>query len=240
MSNEDYERYQLELILREYASRGFEVSQEAQAGLGNMRFDAIAKNRESGKLVVIELVNKAQSRARASERINVLRRFAEIYPDAQVDLRYIDVEISRIRWWQEAVGEDRFASIKDILRQRLPRRPASEVGRSMYFMQVWALHTAIIRTYGRFIDLLTDPPHGRGALEIYNKLLRFELLHPPEELIEGVDLNLFDLHEAVLAIAEGALVNDRYLDNLMQHFHSIRQQVRKRLKPVPNSGPQGG
>lgn len=125
MSNEDYERYQLELILREYASRGFEVSQEAQAGLGNMRFDAIAKNRESGKLVVIELVNKAQSRARASERINVLRRFAEIYPDAQVDLRYIDVEISRIRWWQEAVGEDRFASIKDILSQRLPRRPGA-------------------------------------------------------------------------------------------------------------------
>lgn len=80
MSNEDYERYQLELILREYASRGFEVSQEAQAEFGNMRFDAIARNRASGQLVIIELVNKAQSRARATERINAIRRLAEVYP----------------------------------------------------------------------------------------------------------------------------------------------------------------
>lgn len=228
MSSEDYDRYQLELILREYESRGFEVLQEAQAGLENMRFDAIAKNRESGRLVVVELINKAQSRTRASERINVLRRFSEIYPDALVDFRYIDVEVFRIRWWQETVGEDRFASIRDILNQRLPRRSASEVGRSMYFMQIWVLHTEIIRAYGHFLN---DLSNGRGALEIYNELLRLKLLYPPEELIDGVDLNLFDLHEAVLAVAEGALINDYYLDSLMQHFHSIRQQVRKRLKP---------
>ena len=106
-------------------------------------------------------------------------------------------------------------------------------------VQIWALHTATIRSYGSIIDLLTDPPRRLGALEIYNNLLRFELLYPPEELIAGVDLNLFDLHEAVLAIAEGALVNDRYLDNLMKHFKSVRQQVRKRLKPMPKNGPIG-
>lgn len=232
MSNEDYERYQLELILQEYSSRGFDVSLEPQAGIGNMRFDAIAKNRASGQLVVIELVNKTQSKSMASERINAIRRFAEIYPDAQVDLRYIDVEKSRVRWWQELVGEDRSASIKDVLNKRLPRRSISVLGRSMYFMQVWALHTATIRAYGRIIDPLIAPPRSLGALEIYNDLLRLQLLHPPEELIEGIDLNLFDLHEAVLAIAEGAAVNDRYLDNLIHHFHSVRQQVRKWLKSV--------
>ncbi len=233
MRNEDYERYQLELILQEYASRGFDVSLETQAGIGNMRFDAIAKNRASGQLVVIELVNKMQSKSRASERINAIRRFAEIYPDAQVDLRYIDIEKSRFRWWQELVGEDRSANIKDVLNKRLPRRSTSVLGRSMYFMQVWALHIATIRAYGRVIDLLTAPPKSRGALEIYNDLLRLQLLHPPEELIEGIDLNLFDLHEAVLAIAEGAAVNDRYLDNLLHHFHSVRQQIRKWLKSMP-------
>ena len=232
MSNEDYERYQLELILREYASRGFEVSQEAQAEFGNMRFDAIARNRASGQLVIIELVNKAQSRARATERINAIRRLAEVYPEAQVDLRYIDVEKSRLHWWRDTVGEDRYASIEDALTKRLPRRPNDSLGWTMYFMQVWALHTATIRAYGRLLDLLTAPPVGRGALEIYNELLRFELLSPPEDLVEGVSLNLFDLHEAVLAIADGAVVNESYLDSLIHHFYSVRQQVRKRMKPM--------
>lgn len=239
MSNEDYEKYQLELILQEYASRGFDVSLEAQAEIGNMRFDAIAKNRASGQLVVIELVNKTQSKSKASERINAIRRFAEIHPNAQVDLRYIDVEKSRVRWWQEVVGKDRSASIKDVLNKRLPRRSNSVLGRSMYFMQVWALHTATIRVYGRVIDLLTAPPKSRGALEIYNDLLRFELLYPPEDLIEDIDLNLFDLHEAVLAIADGATVNDRYLDSLMQHFYSVRQQIRKSLKSISRDESQG-
>lgn len=231
MIDEAYERYQLELILREYSGRGFDVSQEAQAGLGNMQFDAIAKNRASGQLVIIELVNKAQSRAKAAERINAIRRLAEAYPDAQVDFRYIDVEKSRIHWWQGAVGGDRYERIEDALNKRLPRRPNDALGSTMYFMQVWALHTATIRAYGRFIDILTAPPVGRGALEIYNELLRLELLLPPEDLIEGVDLNLFDLHEAVLAIADGAIVNERYLDNLTQHFYEVRRQIRKRMKP---------
>jgi hypothetical protein len=239
VSDEAYEKYQLELILREYEGRGFDVLREAQAGLGNMRFDAIAKNRSSGQLVIIELVNKAQSRARAAERINVIRRLAESYPDAQIDLRYIDVEKSRIHWWQDTVGGDRYESIEDAINKRLPRRPKDALGWTMYFMQIWALHTATIRAYGRIIDLLTAPPIGRGALEVYNDLLRFELLLPPEDLIEGVDLNLFDLHEAVLAIADGAIVNERYLDNLVQHFYSVRQQVRKRMKPMQIDLPQG-
>ena len=232
MSNEDYERYQLELILREYASRGFEVSQEARAEFGNMRFDAIARNRASGQLVIIELVNKAQSRARATERINAIRRLAEVYPEAQVDLRYIDVEKSRLHWWRDTVGEDSYTSIEDALKKRLPRRPNDSLGWTMYFMQVWALHMATIRAYGRLLDLLTAPPVGRGALEIYNELLRFELLSPPEDLVDGVSINLFDLHEVVLAIADGAVVNESYLDSLIHHFYSVRLQVRKRMKPM--------
>lgn len=232
MIDEAYERYQLELILREYAGRGFDVSQEVQVGLGNMQFDAIAKNRASGQLVIIELVNKTQSRKKAAERINMIRRLAEAYPDAQVDLRYIDVEKSRIRWWQDTVGGDRYEHIEVALNKRLPRRPDDALGCTMYFMQVWALHTATIRAYGRFIDFLTAPPVGRGALEIYNELLRIELLHPPEDLIDEVNLNLFDLHEAVLAITDGAIVNERYLDNLTRHFYSVRQQVRKRMKSM--------
>lgn len=102
----------------------------------------------------------------------------------------------------------------------------------MYFMQVWSLHTATIRAFGRLLDFLTAPPVGRGALEIYNELLRLELLSPPEDLVEGVSLNLFDLHDPVLPIADGAAVNESYLDSLIHHFYSVRQQVRKRMKPM--------
>lgn len=179
MSNETYERYQLELISQEYAGRGFDVSLEPQAELGDFRFDAVARNRVSGQLVIIELVNKAQSKARAAERTNAIRRLAETYPDAQVDLRYIDTEKPRVHLWRETVGEDRYAIIEDALNKRLPRRPYDTLGWTMYFMQIWALHMATIRAYGRFLEVLIAPPMALGALEIYNELLRFKLLQPP-------------------------------------------------------------
>ena len=31
----------------------------------------------------------------------------------------------------------------------------------------------------------------------------------------------------------------KLMDNLMQHFHSIRQQIRKRLRPMPEDEFQG-
>lgn len=224
MNNENYERYQLELIAQEYRGKGYDVSSKVPFVGENLGFDAIAKHKESGKVVVIELVNKSRGKAHALERIRAIERLSTISPEAIVDFRYIDVESNRLRQWQENVGEGRRINVLDAVSQRVPRPPVNAVGRSMYFMQIWSLHVATIRSFGRDV---VGRPDGKGGLEIYNELLRLQILLPPEDLVDGVSFNLFDLHEAVLAVAEGAEVNEQYLDGLIKHFRSIRKQIRR-------------
>lgn len=226
MSNEIYERYQLELIVQEYREKGFEIFLEDKPGFSNLRFDAVAKHKESGKLVFIELVNKPRTKAQTRARIRAIERLSRHYPEAVVDFRYIDIESSRFRKWQENIGENYRIEVVEAISQRAPRPPLNSIGISVYFMQIWSLHVTTIRSFGRHLNLQND----RGALDIYNELLRLEILSPPEDRLDDVFLNLFELHEAVLAIADGATVQDYYLDNLINHFRSVRQQVRRFLR----------
>lgn len=234
MNNESYERYQLELIAQEYRQRGFDVSSEVQSGVGTSMFDAVARHKESGKLVFIELVNKSSARSQASQRMKAIEGFSVTYPEAVVDFRYIDVESSRLHQWQRNVGEDHRIEVSEAVSQRVARPPVNAVGRSMYFMQIWSLHVATIRAFGRVLDILAGHADGRGALDIYNQLLRYKFLSPPEDLVDGVSLNLFELHEAVLAVAEGAEVNEQYFDDLIEHFRSVRKQIRRYVRRSRN------
>lgn len=232
MSNEVYEKYQLALIAQDYQRRGFDVSLGEQARIGNLRFDAVAKNKETKSLVVIELVNKTSSKAHPSERIMTIKKLSEIKPNAVVDLRYIDVELFRVRQWQDTVGEIFQTDINAALGQRVPRPPSNTISRSMHFMQIWALHATTIRAYGRYLGEKVSYDNSQGALDIYNELLHQEIIYRPEYLIDSVELNLFDLHEAVLAIAEGAAVNEKYHHDMTQHFLSIRKQIRQGIKNI--------
>jgi hypothetical protein len=232
-----YEALQLKLIAQSYIERGFDVAYEAMIeGVGAYRFDAVARKGRD-ELVIIEMVNKRRS-GDQSGILHALEAIRQGYPHAKVDFRYIDVDAAAAQIERANLEGIAHPSLEDTLNTRLPRRPPDGVDATRAFLDLWRLHVALIRAYARrfnnFYVLLDSHEqefsNNEGVLDVYNDLLRYDFLSPPEEMVEADIKDLFELYDGAKAALEGVPINTGMFDQLREHFMDVRRQVRMHLR----------
>lgn len=219
-----YEKYQLQLIVAQYAGQGYTVAvEEAISGM-NFRFDAVARHADTGRVVVIELVSSALHAHHWERRAEAFRQLAAVAPNVEVDFRFVDAQAN------QALGRSRIEDvtpdigwIPDLLNYRLLAPNVREAYRPSKYLELWGRHVLLIRSYFRTIR---PEPALDDVLEIYNELLRGGILIAPEERIDGLDENFVDLHGIALAATQGVAVSERSLRQLYLHIREVRRQLK--------------
>lgn len=224
-----YEALQLRLIVRDYLNQGFVVSRE-DARI-NVRFDAVVYRESDNQLVFIELLNSRRPVNINEDRVRALERAAQAYPHAKIDLRYIDVEAAPYgallgQGARPANGDD----FRSILKQRLPTPKGNSISNVGLLLELWAIHALALRT----VAWAVERPRAatESVLDAYNNLLRRGVLEAPEQIDDTVTLDLFQIHDAVLAATQGAIVEARYPNELRKHIQSVRKQLRKKSEQL--------
>lgn len=224
MNNEEYEKYQLELIAIEYHARGYAV--KLQSGVSNLpyKFDAIAENPE-GEQVFIEIINQNLSKKTAERKLMALKAVAEHLPKAKVDFRYIDVDAAALRMARNRQG---FAlpKLKKILAARVPLLRQGNVAGQ--FLSLWQLHAAIIRAFAVSLD--GDSKSNLTILDLYNELLRHKVIERPDDIVEEAEMDLFEIFDTVQLAIQGAVVEQDSFNQLRLHILEVRRQIREKLR----------
>lgn len=226
----DYEQYQLHLIAAEYRAKGYTVDLEASVPESNARFDALARGPQ-GAVVVIELVN-AQREAASHARLEILRQAAAFFPNASVDLRYIDpgrsafaVQMQEDRGPEQAQGEPS-ERLNTLLKMRLPKQSSgSRISLVRLYLGLWALHVATLREFAGIAG--SEQDRSLGVLDQYDLLLKQDLLVPPEQTEDSAQLDLHELHQIAEALLLGAPVGATEARELRTHIRSVRAQIRR-------------
>lgn len=219
----DYENLQLRLIGREYERKGYFVSFEVAFNGLDMRFDAVAHRRSDGDLVIIELVNAERPPASREDLEASLAALAQIYPRARVDIRRIDPEVpawtqllwarQRSTWHLRTVSPDGGGEPDSDAFQRA----AGEL------LQLWAGHASLLRAFASLsFEGMQEPT---SLLAIYNALLAAGSLQPPEVVVDGVELDLFQLYDLAMAALQGSPIEPAEVEQLRGHVLSVRSQV---------------
>jgi hypothetical protein len=216
----EYERYQLDLIAIEYRTRGYEVIKEGTVPGLPYRFDAVAKGPE-GERVIIEIVNKNQTKKTAERKLLALQAIAAGAPNTKVDFRYIEVDTIALRM---ASNREQFAppKLKQVLAERVPQLRQSNVAGQ--FLNLWQLHAATIRAYAVSLRLGDEP--NLTVLDLYNETLRQRAITPPEDIVEDVKMDLFEIFENVQSAIQGAVIEPDLFNQLRLHVLEVRRQIR--------------
>lgn len=228
----EYEALQLRLIASEYKSKGFEVDLNVHfpmRGSGSLIFDAVAKKLSEQRIVFIELLNPNRANGDNERRAKDFERVAVEYPYAEVDFRYLDTQAAQYLLQLER-GTRRVTAneLKSLLSTRIPQAPKGDVLSTARLLELWSLHALTMRAFAAYIAAPAAEP--ANLLDLYNSLLSSEMLAKPEQLVDDVVFDFFEIHEAVISATQGALVERQYLEQLREHIKSVRKQVRRRLK----------
>ncbi|MGN3966811.1 hypothetical protein ACS0ZG_31920 [Burkholderia gladioli] len=225
----EYERHQLQLIAATYEKEGFDVQLEVRLSNIPFRFDAVAHDPISEKMVIIEVVNARLGDRSIEQRRRALEAVAKFYPSAKVDFRYIDHGVEP--FWVRSREPGRRGDV-DILQaalsRRLPRLSKKLLYDTIQFAELWTLHIAMLRAYGKCLNL--DDANSIDVRDLYNELLRLQRLVPPEDNSDKVTENLFDLYDTALATMQGALALRYDVMQIRGHVISVRAQIRKWFK----------
>lgn len=233
MSELRYQRRQLQLIAATYEARGYSVALDVAVPETNWRFDAVAKSVD-GAVVVIELVNARRGEGDRDARLAVLRRAAAMYPNASVDLRYIDFEQSDLLERADRVGQPELNAgvaldaLNKVMKIRLPRRPSpSRIALVRSFLDLWSLHAAAVQAFAQLALEDAKTSDSRGLLEQYDNLLKSDLLIAPEQAEDDATLDLRDLHRIAAALLQGGQVDAAEVAELRAHVREVRRQIRR-------------
>lgn len=207
MIRRDYEQYQLHLIAAEYRFRGYTVDLEAPVPQSNARFDALASGPD-GNVVIIELVNAERDLVSRDGRLEILRQAAVTYPNASVDLRYIDPGRSAfaIHTKESAEAEQEpepfLKRLNSLLAMRLPRQSGSlRISIVRLYLTLWALHVATLQAFA--MTAASQPDRSLSVLDQYDALLKRELLVAPEQSEDSAELDLYQLYKIAEALLQG-------------------------------------
>ncbi|WP_427913959.1 hypothetical protein ACPWT1_03090 [Ramlibacter sp. MMS24-I3-19] len=226
----DYEQYQLHLIAAEYRAKGYTVDLEASVPESNGRFDALARSPE-GAVVIVELVN-AQRETASDARLEILRQAASFFPNASVDLRYLDpgrsafaVHTQEDRETEQAQG-DPSERLNTLLKMRVPKQSGgSRISLARLYLGLWALHVATLREFAAMAA--SEPDRSLAVLDQYDLLLKQDLLVAPEQTEDSAQLDLHELHQIATALLQGASVTSMEARELRTHIRSVRAQIRR-------------
>lgn len=219
----EYERLQLELIVSEYRSRGYVVETEAVLPDSQLRFDGIARN-DNGELVLLELVNANMSEDEMAARRHVIKETASRYPGALIDFRYVDTKQALFTQLKLPKDEHRFDTFRKLLRARLSPLDEHPENTSKQMLVLWYGYSSLLRAYAR----IWSHPQVETAsiLDLYNSFLKTGILSPAEVKDDKVSDDLFQMHDAMIAATQGALVSLEHVKQLRRHYQWLRKQVR--------------
>lgn len=223
MNYREYEKYQLELIAMEYHSRGFKVRIETGVQGFQYRFDAVAEG-PSGEQIFIEIVNKNQTIEAAQRRLLALEEVVARAPNAKVDFRYIDVDTIGFRMASNRQGSVQ-PELKQLLAMRVPSLPQTTV--TGQFLKLWQLHASTIRAFAISLGMGEEP--NLTVLDLYNETLRQNFIQPPEDIVEEVEMDLFDIFDNVQSAIQGGVVGQHLFDQLRFHVLEVRREIRQKL-----------
>lgn len=250
-----YEQYQLNLILAEYALKGYHVIHQEFA-TQSMRFDAIVADRQEKNVIIVEIINRKSARGHEQDRAQrfldmvqqtQLRAQLPVPPDAEVsvDFRYIDSETKRDDRNEIIQREFHPRTLVKLLAEKLPPSATqNKKNQTRQFLGDWVLIARIIRAAAfRFIPL-KEHELGKSVLEYYNMLLANDILEAAEQEAPGYaefrdkfelhDLfdfpDLFQMHEKVLNVIEGDSVSEDDIKRLRFHLIIIRKQLKYMIK----------
>lgn len=223
MNNKEYERYQLGLIAIEYQARGYQVKIQTEVqGLGYM-FDAVAEG-PGDEQIFIEIVNKRQTYKAAQLRLRALEEVAAHAPNAKVDFRYLDVD--KIAFHRASNSRRSAQSdLKQMLAIRVPSLSQGTVAGQ--FLNLWQLHASTIRALAAFLDI--GEQAGLRILDLYNEMLRQKFIRPPEDIVEVVEMDLFEIFENVQSAIHGGVVDQYPFNQLRSHVLEVRKQIRQEI-----------
>lgn len=228
----DYERRQLEIIALEYKVKGFDVHFDSPlpfpSAMLDFRYDAVAYRRDDNELVIIELVSAGRDLAGYEKRLESLELIAREFPRATVDFRYIDRDTIALAVLREnkAVLSIR-GDLEKLTRARLNRPNPRKAPQSGYLVEYWTMHTLIIRSFSAFIDI--DGVNSLSVLDLYNKLIADQHIVPPESRVDGLERDLFELHEFVQGAVQGLDVEFEVVSDMRLHVLEMRRQVRRAI-----------
>lgn len=242
VSQRGYEEYQLELILAEYALKGYRpVRQERYQNA--MMFDAVVIDREKRHCIIIELINRARGNDQArAQRFTDMAQDPDfrgalnipVQAEISVDFRYIDNE--SLRNDRNAVIQREYGPytlIKLLANKLPPTAPGNKKSREKQFLHDWSLIARTIRSAA----IPFEQASGKSVLETYNLLLSKHMLLAAEQIApDYVEFNeafnfpdLFELHDKVLNVIEGDVVSENDVRALRFHLTSIRKQLKEWL-----------
>lgn len=242
----EYENYQLDLILTEYLVQGYRIA-EREKKVKDFRFDAIVANHDNTHYVIIEAINRRRadvySRGREkkfSEMLDekTIRDALGAAPTAtiSVDFRYIDSETIRNDRNIIIQKDNGLRTLNGLLKDKLPpSAPDIVKNRERQFLSDWSLIARTIRAAIAHWFSHEKLVSGNSVLECYNLLLAHSTLVPAEQLamdyFKSEDnffyIDLFDLHEKVLSVIEGATVTSQEVKALRFHLVMLRKQIKE-------------
>lgn len=226
-----YEKYQLSLIVREYLSSGYKIISPSDWLAGSTGTFPDALLEKDGQLIFIELIHSGLTNSQLEERQLSLKRLSEMYPSAQVDFRYIDngkiaLGQAALEQWADPIGE-----IKKILRSKVPNHKENYHEDVSQKVKIWINYSTMLRCFHEAITGRRSD--DKSILDIYNILLKKEILIPPEQMDESIKIDFFELYYLMTAVIEGAQIERRKLDEIREHYLCNRRQIRKLMKETP-------
>lgn len=218
-----YEQMQLELIALEFQRQGYEVHLESSVDASSARYDAVATRHSDRSLVVIELLNADRPPTEMRRRLEALESLARTHPHARVELRYIDPALPSwtLRRHLSDVPRTRGWGFLKLLTE--PANSLESAIPATALLQWWSLHAAMLRSLAEEFD--SSRPESVGILDLYNDLLASELLAAPEHKDDYIELDLFELYDAVLGALQGVAVTEYEVDQLRRHVRAVRSQI---------------
>lgn len=219
----EYEKYQLDLIAMEYNARGYTVSVETRVQGFQYRFDAVAEG-PNGEQVFIEIVNKSQTVDAAQLRLRALEEVAARAPHAKVDFRYIDVDTMA---WRMACNRQQITGpqLKQLLAMRVPSLTQTVVAGQL--LNLWQVHASTIRAFAVWLGMEKEP--NLTILDLYNESLRQKFFTAPQDVVDEVEMDLFEIFEDVQVAVQGGVLGQHSFDQLRLHVLEIRKQIRQKL-----------
>lgn len=230
-----YEEDQLRLIAATYEKPGFRVvverpleDPEGRLKDFTFRFDAVVYDKKGYPTTIIELIKADKRQRDIDSRRDAFQTVAQAYPDVNVDFRYIDADAEPF-WSRREPSQRVSVNLLDMaLARRLPRTDERDVHRAAQYADFWTLHVVTIRAYAQWLGI--EGHDSKDILDLYNALLRFQRLIPPEATDDNAHQDLFELHRTTLAVLQGGLASYSDIEQIRSHITSVRKQIRKRLK----------
>lgn len=225
---DEYESYQLDMILAEYASRGYQVQQEVRVKkLGRQFvFDGVAVRNDPAETVIIELANAHRfGDNELAARAEAIRQVYGTGDEVLVDLRYIDTRItSASSKANRSTGQPVRAPHPSGAVAALSRKHADTAAGAI--VMLWREIAALIRQFAK-----THLPEGacdQSVLDLYNMMLMPPFRFVPAESrtrAKGKQKDLFDLRYEVDVALEGGAVTLQSIQQLERHLKSLQAQM---------------